>query len=105
MFRTRLQEMGCDVLGDPNSPVVPVMVYSPTKMAAFSRELLKRNVAVVVVGFPATPLLLARVRFCLSAAHTTKDLERALEAIEECCSRCGLFYRKNSLENYFVSAQ
>eukprot|EP00301_Raphidiophrys_heterophryoidea_P012519 c190_g1_i1.p1 GENE.c190_g1_i1~~c190_g1_i1.p1 ORF type:complete len:484 (+),score=114.07 c190_g1_i1:80-1531(+) len=99
MFRTRLQAMGCHVLGDPDSPVVPMMLYNPTKIAAFSREMLKRNVAVVVVGFPATPLLLSRVRFCLSAAHSKKDLESALEAIEEVCSSCVLFYRRETLEN------
>ena len=32
------------------------------KIAAFSREMLKRGVAVVVVGFPAAPLLLARYK-------------------------------------------
>lgn len=35
--------------------------------------------AVVVVGFPATPLLLARARICISASHTREDLVRALE--------------------------
>lgn len=42
---------------------------------AFNREMLKRGVAVVTVGFPATPLVLGRVRFCLSAAHTKEMLD------------------------------
>ena len=37
------------------------------------------QVAVVVVGFPATPLLLSRARICISASHTREDLARALE--------------------------
>ena len=37
------------------------------------------QVAVVVVAFPATPLLLARARVCISAAHTHDDLEQALK--------------------------
>jgi len=37
--------------------------------------MLKRNVAVVTVGFPATPLVLGRVRFCLSASHTKEMLD------------------------------
>ena len=37
----------------------------------------------VVVGAPATPPLLGRVRFCLSAAHTREDLNKALKAIDE----------------------
>lgn len=106
-FRSRLQAMGLDVLGDDNSPVVPVLMYSPPKVAMFARECLKRNVrvrtlpqprlvrahhhpptpllqvAVVVVGFPATPLMLARARFCLSSGHTRADLDKALAVIDE----------------------
>jgi serine palmitoyltransferase len=57
----------------------PVMIYSPGKIAAFSRKCLERKLATVVVGFPATPLLLARCRVCVSAAHTQEDLDRAVE--------------------------
>merc|ERR1712146_467025 len=55
-------------------PVVPVMIYQPEKLALFSRECLKRNVAVVVVGYPATDALEMRFRLCISAAHTRADL-------------------------------
>ena len=44
--------------------------------SAFSREMLKRNIAVVVVGFPATPIIESRSRFCLSAAHTKEMLDK-----------------------------
>ena len=37
----------------------------------------------VVVGFPATPLLTARARFCVSAGHKREDLDRALTILEE----------------------
>jgi serine palmitoyltransferase len=37
------------------------------------------QVAVVMVSFPATPLLLARARICISASHTKEDLVKALE--------------------------
>lgn len=124
-FRESLIAMGCEVFGDVGSPVIPLMIYHPTKTTAFSRECLKRGLvrrvevgserqqlrqeqlgglaaafktsiylassgarlvpcahsvssiillhccllsqAVVVVGFPATPLMLARARFCISA--------------------------------------
>lgn len=36
--------------------------------------MLDRGFAVVVVGFPATPLVESRVRFCISAAHTEEQL-------------------------------
>ena len=41
----------------------------------FSRETLRRGMATVVVGFPATPLIETRARFCLSAAHTKEMLD------------------------------
>jgi len=82
-FRRRVTEMGFHVLGDYGSPVVPMMLYHPAKIPAFSRECFKRNLAVVVVGFPASPLLLSRTRICISAAHTRADLDDALEKISE----------------------
>jgi serine palmitoyltransferase len=82
-FRAELQKMGCEVLGDHDSPVMPIMLYNPAKIPAFSRECLKRHVAVVGVAFPATPLLLARARICISASHTKEDLLKALEVISE----------------------
>jgi len=45
--------------------------------------LLKRNIAVVIVGFPATSLIEARARICLSASHTREMLDKALVAIDE----------------------
>ena len=37
--------------------------------------LLAENIAVVVVGFPAVPVLVGRARICLSAAHTREMLD------------------------------
>ena len=59
------------------------MLYNPGKIAAFSRLTLERGIAAVVVGFPAAPLLLARARICISASHTRKDLDRALQVRPE----------------------
>ncbi|PXF45133.1 Long chain base biosynthesis protein 2d [Gracilariopsis chorda] len=82
-FRKRLNTMGVQTLGDWDSPVIPIMLYNPAKIAAFSRECYSRGLAVVVAGFPATPLLLSRARICLSAAHTRADLDWALSVIDE----------------------
>ncbi|XP_027015499.2 serine palmitoyltransferase 2 [Tachysurus fulvidraco] len=82
-FRKRLREMGFIIYGNYDSPVVPMMLYLPAKIGAFGREMLKRNIGVVVVGFPATPIIESRARFCLSAAHTKEMLDTALSAISE----------------------
>ncbi|TPX48778.1 hypothetical protein SeMB42_g02868 [Synchytrium endobioticum] len=82
-FRSGLKEMGFVVLGDASSCVVPVLIYHMNKLAPFSVQMLDRGIAVVVVGYPATPLTEPRARFCLSAAHTMEDIEMALKAIKE----------------------
>ncbi|KAB5562619.1 hypothetical protein PHYPO_G00020010 [Pangasianodon hypophthalmus] len=82
-FRRRLREMGFIIYGNNDSPVVPMMLYMPAKIGAFGREMLKRNIGVVVVGFPATPIIESRARFCVSAAHTKETLDTALSAISE----------------------
>eukprot|EP00455_Lapot_gusevi_P037351 TRINITY_DN4174_c0_g1_i5.p1 TRINITY_DN4174_c0_g1~~TRINITY_DN4174_c0_g1_i5.p1 ORF type:complete len:482 (+),score=49.98 TRINITY_DN4174_c0_g1_i5:102-1547(+) len=93
-FRQRIIDMGCHVLGEWDSPVVPVLLCIPAKISAFSRECFNRGLAVVVVGFPATPLLLPRTRFCISASHTREDLDYALEKIEEVVTVCHIRYKK-----------
>ena len=94
-MRMRLQEMGLTVLGHFDSPIMPVMLYNPTKIAAFSRECFKRGLAVVVVGFPAVPILTSRARFCISAGHTREQLDRALKEIDEVADQLKLKYNKS----------
>ncbi|KAH7972647.1 hypothetical protein HPB52_014751 [Rhipicephalus sanguineus] len=82
-FRRRLQQMGFIIYGNEDSPVVPLMLYLPSKIAGLVRYLMKRGVATVGVGFPATPLLEARARFCMSASHTKEMLDQALSVIDK----------------------
>ncbi|XP_075383951.1 serine palmitoyltransferase 3 [Tenrec ecaudatus] len=82
-FRQRLSEMGFIVYGNEESPLIPLLLYMPGKVAAFARHLLERKIGVVVVGFPATPLADARARICMSAAHTRENLDTVLEALDQ----------------------
>uniref|UniRef100_A0A8C8D896 serine C-palmitoyltransferase n=1 Tax=Oncorhynchus tshawytscha TaxID=74940 RepID=A0A8C8D896_ONCTS len=93
-FRRRLTEMGFIIYGNNDSPVVPMMLYMPAKIGAFGREMLKRNIGVVVVGFPATPIIESRARFCISAAHTKDMLDTV--TIPPCLAQNGyLFHTKD----------
>ncbi|EFA83279.1 serine C-palmitoyltransferase subunit [Heterostelium album PN500] len=93
-FRERLRQMGFQILGGKDSPVVPLMFYNPSKIATFSRMCLERHIAVVVVGYPATPLTSPRARFCLSASHTREDLEWALEHLDTIGDQMNLKFKK-----------
>lgn len=48
---------------------------SSSLLRAFARRMLEKNIGVVVVGFPATPITESRARFCVSAAHTREMLD------------------------------
>ncbi|KAI7856996.1 pyridoxal phosphate-dependent transferase [Circinella umbellata] len=82
-FSSRLRQMGFIVYGDHGSPVIPLLLFNPAKMPAFSRGLLERGIAICLGGYPATPIISSRARFCVSAAHTREDLDHALEQISE----------------------
>ncbi|XP_061889788.1 serine palmitoyltransferase 2b isoform X2 [Entelurus aequoreus] len=95
-FRRKLREMGVIIYGNKDSPVVPVMLYMPAKIGAFGREMLKRNIGTVVVGFPATPIIESRARFCISAAHSREMLDTVLEAMNEVGDLLQLKYSRQS---------
>lgn len=80
-----LKKLGFITYGHPFSPIVPLLVFNPGKLGAFSRMMKERPtpIVVVVVGYPATPLVASRVRFCVSAAHTKDDIDEILRACDE----------------------
>ncbi|XGW04611.1 hypothetical protein V3C99_015641 [Haemonchus contortus] len=82
-FRRRLKQMGFLIYGHEDSPVVPLMTFYITKVVQFSRRTLEHDVGLVAVGFPATPLTKARVRFCLSADHTKEQLDYVLDVVDK----------------------
>lgn len=96
-FRHKLIKAGFQVLGSDDSPIIPIIIGNPAKLIAASRECLKRGLAVVVVGFPATSLVGSRIRFCISAAHTRGELQSALDAFDEVGDLLRLKYKTRVL--------
>uniref|UniRef100_A0A8D0ECJ4 serine C-palmitoyltransferase n=1 Tax=Salvator merianae TaxID=96440 RepID=A0A8D0ECJ4_SALMN len=95
-FRRRLHELGFIVYGNDDSPVVPLLLYMPGKIGAFARRMLSKDIGVVVVGFPATPITESRARFCVSAAHTREMLDVVLKALDELGDYLQLKYSRHS---------
>lgn len=93
-LRAGLQRLGFCVLGEDDSPVIPLIIFQPAKMAAFSRELLSRKIACVVVAYPATPMNLARVRFCMNSLLTISDLDDVLTVMDEIGDLLDIKYHK-----------
>eukprot|EP00929_Paragymnodinium_shiwhaense_P102864 TRINITY_DN6608_c0_g2_i1.p1 TRINITY_DN6608_c0_g2~~TRINITY_DN6608_c0_g2_i1.p1 ORF type:complete len:1098 (+),score=388.63 TRINITY_DN6608_c0_g2_i1:93-3386(+) len=94
-FRERLEEEGFKILGDVDSPIIPTMIHHPQKMKWFSQMCLEKGIAVVIVGYPAVPLLYERVRFCISAAHTREQLNKALVDITDIGRQLGMLFDKS----------
>eukprot|EP00730_Choanoeca_flexa_P007285 TRINITY_DN12308_c2_g12_i2.p1 TRINITY_DN12308_c2_g12~~TRINITY_DN12308_c2_g12_i2.p1 ORF type:complete len:532 (+),score=132.61 TRINITY_DN12308_c2_g12_i2:82-1596(+) len=95
-FRQAIKKLGFIVYGNDASPIVPVMLFMPGKISAIGREMKKRGICIVVVGYPATPIVESRVRFCLSASHTRADLDKVLEAMDELGDILGLKYSRQT---------
>lgn len=78
-FRTRMEEAGFDLVkGD--TAIVPVMVYDEPLAIKFADELLKEGVYVIGFCYPVVPRGKARIRVQLSAAHTTEQIDKAVDA-------------------------
>ena len=92
-LRTKFIDAGCHVLGDLDSPVIPVMIYHPAKIKDISRICLKNGVAIVVVGFPACPIDACRIRFCVSAGHTDADIEKGFQVTLDALRQCDCIFQ------------
>ena len=44
--------------------------------SAMHRMCMEKGLGIVVVGFPATPIIQSRARLCVSAAHTKEMLDK-----------------------------
>ncbi|KAF8268339.1 serine palmitoyltransferase 2 [Lactarius quietus] len=80
-----LTKLGFITYGHTDSPIVPLLLFNPGKMGVFYRMMRSRKtpIVVVVVAYPATPLITSRVRFCVSASHTKEDIDTVLRACDE----------------------
>lgn len=77
-LRAGLQRLGYDT-GLSETAVVPVMLKDETKTALFARKLRDFGIIAAPVIFPAVSEGLARLRLCVTAAHTTEHLDYVLE--------------------------
>jgi glycine C-acetyltransferase len=78
-LRSGLRELGYKV-GASETPVIPVIFGDEAPAALFAGRLRELGIVVTPVLFPAVPQGAARLRICVTAAHTTEDLELALDA-------------------------
>ena len=81
-FRAGLSDLGIDALGEDH--VVPVVLGQRTMQAA--EALLDVGIYVPGIRYPTVAKGSERLRFSLSASHSSDSIDRALEALASCLS-------------------
>jgi 5-aminolevulinate synthase len=88
--RARLKAIGIPMLDNP-SHIVPVMVGDPHHCKQISDWLLDTHaIYVQPINYPTVPRGTERLRITPSPVHSDADIDRLVEALGECWSRCAL---------------
>ncbi|WP_459557033.1 aminotransferase class I/II-fold pyridoxal phosphate-dependent enzyme [Lacunimicrobium album] len=75
-LRDALHSLALTVLGDRDSPIVPIILQSPTLALQRHQALLDEGFLVGCVRPPTVPAGTSRLRMTVNAEHTTDDIER-----------------------------
>jgi glycine C-acetyltransferase len=81
-LREGLIELGYDTARSATA-IIPVIFEDEAAAALTAGRLRELGIMVTPILFPAVPLGSARLRLCVTAAHSTSDLEFALRAFRE----------------------
>jgi len=81
-FREKIKEAGFEIK-DGIHPIVPIMLGDAVLAQKMAARLLEKGVYVIGFFFPVVPKNTARIRVQISAAHTKKDLNFAIEKFKE----------------------
>ena len=71
-------------------PIVPIMLGEARVAVDVARRLLERNIYVIGFSYPIVPKGQARIRVQLSAAHSSDDVDRCVEAFTAVKAELGL---------------
>ncbi len=88
-FRSGLRDLGFDT-GASVTPIIPVMVGDERKAMQLADNLFAEGVFAQALAFPTVPKGKARVRTIVTAAHTTEELQYALEAFVNVGKKLGI---------------
>jgi glycine C-acetyltransferase len=88
-FREKIAAVGLEVLPGEH-PIVPIMFGEATPAVKMAESLLEKGVYVIPFSFPVVPKGKARIRTQVSAAHSTEDLDFAVEKFAEAKKEVGI---------------
>lgn len=81
-FRTEMTKLGF-TLAPGEHPIIPVMLGDAKLAQDMAAAMLQKGVYVIGFSFPVVPQGQARIRTQMSAAHSTRDIDRAVTAFAE----------------------
>lgn len=89
LFREKMTAAGFTLAG-ANHAIIPVMLGEAAVAQNFARELQKEGIYVTGFFYPVVPKGQARIRTQMSAAHTTQQIERAVDAFTRIGKQLGV---------------
>jgi glycine C-acetyltransferase len=81
-FREGMGKLGFNILPGTH-PICPVMLGDAALATKFADAMLQKGVYVIGFSYPVVPQGRARIRTQISAAHSRRDLEKAINAFAE----------------------
>jgi glycine C-acetyltransferase len=88
-FRGQMQQLGYDLLPGEH-PIVPIMLGEAPVAVRLAERMQEEGVYVVAFSYPVVPHGKARIRTQLSAAHSTAQLERVVQAFARAGAGLGI---------------
>ncbi|XP_003488207.1 2-amino-3-ketobutyrate coenzyme A ligase, mitochondrial isoform X1 [Bombus impatiens] len=79
LFRSNMKAAGFTIAGD-NHPICPVMIGDARLATEFADKMIEQGIYVIGFSYPVVPKDKARIRVQISAAHSEKDIEYAVNA-------------------------
>lgn len=80
-FREKMTQAGFNLVPGEH-PIIPVMLGDAKLAQEFAAKMLDHNIYVIGFCYPVVPQGKARIRTQMSAAHSTQDLDQAIEAFK-----------------------
>ena len=88
-FRSGMTARGFTISGNDH-PISPVMIYDSHKAQAMGKMMAERGIFVIPFSFPVVARGKERIRVQISCVHSEEDIERTMDAFEECGKELGI---------------
>jgi glycine C-acetyltransferase len=88
-FRAAMTAAGFTLSGEGH-PIIPVMIGDATLAGDMAARLLERGIYVTAFSFPVVPHGTARIRTQMNAAHSSDDIDRAVDAFVDVGTELGI---------------